>query len=463
MVRIIFAALTLFAAAQSSFAGGRTAGAAKKNITPPLGTPMAGYYYARGAEGTLDPLFAHALVIESDGVRIALVSLDLVTTTFKMVEASRKSIAEATGIPGDHVMISATHSHTGPVLGDGLAYGDAFGGGNALAKDYAAKLPSMIAEVVKAADDARKPATISQSVGREDDLAFVRRFHMVDGTVAWNPGKKNPKILRPTAPTDPAVPIVVCEDDKGKPFAVYVNFAMHLDTVGGAKYSADYPYYLRKALADVYGDDLVTIFTAGCCGDINHFNVNSTMPQKGPGEAARIGTRLAAAVLKAWEKRERIADGPIRIDRAMIDLDLYPVTPAEHAAAKVVMAKMAAGEKPVPAFLDQVQAFRAADVAERLGKPLRVEVQVLTVGPDLAFVSLPGEVFVELGLAIKAHSPFKNTIIAELANGSVGYIPTRTAYPQGAYEVLSTRMAAGGGERLVDASLERLTRLFKTK
>jgi len=463
MVRVLATALLMVLIPLPLFAGPRTAGAAKKNITPPPGTPMAGYYSARAAEGTHDPLFAHALVLESDGVKIALVSLDLITTTFTVVEESRRLIAAQTGIPGANVMISATHSHTGPVLGDGLAYGDALGGNNALAKTYAANLPKMIAEVVQAADDARKPAVVSQAVGREDDLAFVRRFHMTDGSVGWNPGKKNPKILRPTAAADPAVPIVVVADDKGKPFAVYVNFAMHLDTVGGLNYSADYPYSLRKALSEVYGDDLITIFTTGCCGDINHVNVNSNAPQRGHGEAARLGTRLAASVLKAWDHLVPLADGPIRLSRAAIDLELYPITPADRDAAKIVTAKLAADIKPVPPFLDQVQAFRAADVVARLGKPLRVEVQVLTLGPDLAFVSLPGEVFVELGSAIKAGSPFKNTIVAELANGSVGYIPTRTAYPQGAYEVLSARMAAGGGETLVDSALVQLREAFKTK
>ena len=79
---------------------------------------MAGYYSQRGAEGTHDPLFAKALVVEKDGNRAALVSLDLISTTFGMVEESRKLIEQQTGIPGSHVMISATHSHTGPVLSD---------------------------------------------------------------------------------------------------------------------------------------------------------------------------------------------------------------------------------------------------------------------------------------------------------------------------------------------------------
>lgn len=86
---------------------------------------------------------------------------------------------------------------------------------------------------------------------------------------------------------------------------------------------------------------------------------------------------------------------------------------------------------------------------------------MISLGDDLAWVSLPGEIFVELGLSIKAASPFRTTILAELANGSVGYIPTRVAYPQGNYEVVSARCAEGSGEKLVDVALKQLRAQFK--
>jgi hypothetical protein len=85
---------------------------------------------------------------------------------------------------------------------------------------------------------------------------------------------------------------------------------------------------------------------------------------------------------------------------------------------------------------------------------------VISLGDDLAWVSLPGEIFVELGLQIKRGSPFKQTMIAELANGAVGYIPNRVAYPQGNYEVMSSRVAEGSGEKLVDEALRQLRGQF---
>jgi neutral ceramidase len=440
---------------------GVTAGAAVADITPPRGCPMAGYYSARGAEGTHDPLQAKALVVEQDGTRVALVALDLIGTPRELVEAARAAVEKATGIPAAHVMISATHSHTGPVLSERGRFTDGVPGGQQILRDYLKELPARIAAAVKAADDTRRPARVTTATGREDGLAFNRRFFMLDGTVGWNPGKRNPRIVRPAGPTDPAVPVVFVDGLDGKPIATYVNFAMHLDTVGGMYYSADYPYQLARCLAAVRGDDMVTIFTTGCCGDINHINVSSAAPQKGDGEAARIGTRLAAEVLRTYERLEPVAVGPLRVSHAIVELELPAVTAEDVAKGKAVIAALGAGAKPGPAFLEQVKAFQAVEVAGRLGKAFPVEVQVISLGDDLAWVSLPGEIFVELGLAIKAGSPFRHTIVAELANGSIGYIPNRVAYSQGNYEVVSARVAAGGGEKLVDEALRQLRAQYR--
>src|SRR5262249_20873637 len=247
--------------------------------------------------------------------------------------------------PGKNVMISATHSHTGPVLWDGSPRADVLGNDSLIAKDYIQALPGKIAAAVKKADAARKPAKVSFATGKEEGLAFNGGFHMEDGSVGWNPGKKNPKIIRPAGPTDPSVPVVFFETDEKqpKPLATYVNFAMHLDTVGGLYYSADYPYTLAKSLSAAKGDEMVTLFTTGTCGDINHTTVESDKPQKGHGEAARIGTRLAGEVLRTFDKLQPAADGPLRVSSATVELTLPPVTAGEVAAAKLVVADVQAG------------------------------------------------------------------------------------------------------------------------
>ena len=99
-------------------------------------------------------------------------------------------------------------------------------------------------------------------------------------------------------------------------------------------------------------------------------------------------------------------------------------------------------------------------MAAREGRPHEVEVQVITLGNEVAWIALPGEIFVELGLAIKQSSPFRHTFITELANGSIGYIPNQPAYLEGNYEVISARCAAGSGELLVDSAVRQLRMLF---
>lgn len=141
----------------------------------------------------------------------------------------------------------------------------------------------------------------------------------------------------------------------------------------------------------------------------------------------------------------------------ILKLPLAPLAPGDVEKARLLATRI--GSKPEPKFLEKVWAFKVLDVYGRDGKPLEVEVQVIALGRDVAWVSLPGEIFVELGLAIKESSPFKHTIIAELANGSIGYIPTKRAYAGGNYEPNSARCGAGSGEMLVDAALRMLKEL----
>jgi neutral ceramidase len=438
-------------------AGELSVGAAAVSITPPPGTPMAGYYIARAATGVHDDLFAKAVVLGVDGDRAALVALDLISTTRDLVEAARREIERTTGLRGDAVMISATHAHTGPVLKGRGVREAAVGGDSDLSSRYSSGLPAKIAEAVRLAASRMAPAKARAGHGREASIAFNRRYHMLDGTVGWNPGKLNPKILKPAGTIDPDVPVVYFESAAGAPLATYVNYAVHLDNVGGLKFSADMPFTLGRSLAEYKGPEMVTLFTAGCCGDINHVDVSWREPQRGFENAARMGLILAAEVLRTWPKLEPLAPGALRVKSETISLALPAIAPGDVEKARAIAERARSGSKTdLPKFLDQVWAYKVLDVSAREGRPQEVEVQVVALGDDLAWVSLPGEIFVELGLAIKQDSPFKHTIIAELANGAIGYIPSRRAYAQGNYEVVSARCAEGSGERLVDAAVRIL-------
>ncbi len=435
-------------------------GAGAVKITPPPGAPMAGYYYSRAASGVHDDLWAKALVLESGGTRAALVACDIIGLPRQVVEDARRLIERGSGLAAGNVMISATHCHTGPVL---LVPGNrhkAEGEMRRIGEKYLADLPGMIAESVRLAAAAVQPVRVSAGRGREESISFNRRFFMKDGSVRFNPGKLNRDIVRPAGPIDPDVPVIFFETPEANPVAACVNFAMHQDTVGGTEYSADYAYTLSRLLNEAMGGGLVTLFTVGCAGNVNHFDVAWDSPQTSHGEAARLGTVLAAQALKTMRRLERTSGGPLRAKSQVVNLALREVTPADLAWAKTVVPTM--GDKPNWSnFMDLVKAFRILDVEARAGRPVGAEVQVVALGDDIAWVGLPGEAFTELGLAIKTASPFRFTIVAELANDTIGYIPNLKAYDQGAYEVISSRVAPGSGEMLVDAAVRMLVELHR--
>ena len=433
------------------------AGAGTVRITPDWPTPMAGYYNTRLSTNTHDDLYAKAIVLEAEGTRAALVVCDLISLPRKVVVETREIISRTTGVAGSNVMISATHSHTGPVLDTGSSRKTVDGSGTDVVRDYTAQLPAKIAEAVRLAETALQPARLSVAHQTEDHLSHNRRFHLRDGTVGWNSGKLNTNIVRAAGPIDPDVAVIYFESQQTHPIATYVNFAMHPDTVGGLEFSADYAFHLSRLLGDYKGTNMVTVFANGACGNINHVDVNWTSPQKGHTEAARLGTILAGNVFKAYTRLKPVTPGQIRMRYEIVKLALPELKPGEVEAAHETVSRL--GSKTPPKFLEQVNAFKVLDVAARQGRPHDVEVQVIAMGDEVAWVSLPGEIFVELGLEIKKKSPFRHTIIAELANGAIGYIPNASAYDEGNYEPVSARCARGSGEELVQVALKLLQQL----
>lgn len=434
-------------------------GAAAVRITPGQSMPMAGYYGVRFSTNTHDDLWARAIVLDDGATRAALVACDLISLPEVVVMQARNIVTRTTKLRGARVMISATHSHTGPVLNMGSSRKTVDGGELEVVRDYTAALPARIAGAVRLAEAALRPARVSVAHEHEAHLSFNRRFHMRDGTVGWNPGKLNTNIVRAAGPVDPDVAVLLFEtvpSNRVPPSAIatYVNFAMHPDTVGGLEFSADYPFTLSRLLGDYQGTNMVTLFANGACGNINHVDVSWASPQKGHAEAARLGTVLAGHVFKAYTRLQPLQTAPLRMRSERVALPLPELKPGEIEAASNTVAQL--GDKKSPPFLEQVHAFKVLDVAARRGQPQDVEVQVIALGDELAWVSLPGEIFVELGLEIKRRSPFRHTFIAELANGSIGYIPNQAAYAQGNYEPISARCAAGSGERLVESALKLL-------
>ena len=420
-------------------------GRAAVKITPPLeGTR---------AKGVHDDIYAKAVVLEQDGSAAAMITCDVTGIARHVVLAARKAVEAATGIPADRVMISATHTHTPftPGLG-GLERSLTPEG-----ERYIAAFLSNIALAAKRAQDDLRPVKASAAVGQEPALVFNRRFLMKDGATRFNPGFLNPDIVRPQGPVDPDVNVVYFESPDSKPLSTIVNYALHQDTTSGSLISADYAYTLGRVLGLVKGEDMLTVFSIGTAGNINHWDVKRPGPQSGLADSAAIGAILAGAVLKAYRTLEPVRLAPPQVKREMVRFPMVEVKPGDEEKAKDLYSR----EKAT--LMERVWAQRILVTAEaiRMGTPIEGEVQIIAVGPDLAWVGLPAEIFVELGMAIKKASPYRYTIVNSLANDWMRYIPNRKGFAEGSYEATNTRGGPGTGELLVESATRMLIEMHE--
>ncbi len=450
-------------------------GMAAVDITPPQGFPMAGYYHERLAEGKLDSLQAKAIVFRQGETQAALVVCDLVGIATDLSKAIRKQAAEKTGIPVENMVIAATHSHTAPDYMKEL-YLNLGGLRQEPARaEYIEKLIAGPVEAIVQAQAAVAPVLLEVGAAvQETPVAFNRRFVMRDGSVKTWMNYANPAVVRAAGPIDPAIGLLAVRRANGEPRGVFSNFALHLDTVGGSQWSADYPHFLEQFLRKETSSDLISIFGTGCCGDINHVNPRSAERNT----ASIIGEALGATIQRQLPELKPLSPGQLVVKSSLVQLPLQNATLEEVIRSLEIVA--AARRKETVDFFEHVQAYKKLMLDQMrhkgpfakssvvlswglshslagVGEKLPVEVTVMTLGPDFAIVCLPGEVFVELGLAIKQGSPFRNTLVVELSNCvETSYIPNRAAYAGGSYEVTNSATQPGSGEMLVEAALRLL-------
>jgi hypothetical protein len=427
-------------------------GLAEIDITPPTGYRMDGYFYERLNTGRRDPLMAKALVLQQGTTRAALVVGDLIGVPQTLTNDVRGLASARTGIPAANIAIAATHSHTGPLFAGERARLFSERAAEKSGKDpleevrYPEGLRDRLVEVIAAANGRLSPAAMELARSDEDRLSFNRRFHMKDGTVRFNPGVRNPEIVRPAGPIDPDLPFLLFTKDK-KPAGSLTVFALHADTVGGTEYSADYSGQLAAELRREFGDGFTSIFGIGTCGDINHLDVSGARSYN----ARLIGQQLAVRILST-RSRLALEQPALAVFSRRLSLPLRKVSEEQAALARARRDKV--GGKDLP-FLEQVEIVTTLDLLHR-GPVLDADIQVLRLNRDVAIVLLPGEVFVDLGLAIKRASPFEHTLVIELANDNPAYIPTARAFKEGSYEIVNSRIAPGGGERLAEAAIQLL-------
>lgn len=422
------------------------AGVSCLDITPPLGTAMRGYFEQRTASTVHDPLYVRSFALENGRDALAVAVCDVIGMERQYLDQARARIVQTTELKPEQVLICCTHTHTGPQTGD---------------DDYTRWLWERIADGVRIAWQAREPAQVGWGRTEEDRLVFNRRYRMADGTVQTNPGLHNPNVVEPAGPVDPEVGVMVLRRPCGETLGLLGNYALHYVGIPDdfTAISADYFGYFSRQIQRMRGEHFVAALSNGASGDINNWDVMGHVSHRNDRyqHCERAGNLVAANAFWAWNGAEFRDE--VTLGSAMTEVTLAPkppVTEEDLKRAEEIEERLAAGKSVLMgerSFVRRVRRF-ATDPP----KARNTLVQALRVG-DLALVGAPGELFVELGLEIKRRSGFSQTMVLELANDWVGYIPTRRAFEEGAYEPESSAYAPGCGEAIVEAAVGLLEQL----
>lgn len=427
------------------------AGCAQEIITPPVGVLLAGYFHDRVAERVRDDLFTRAVVIESQGERVALVSCDLISMDGEIADRAKEIVEKKVGIPAERVLIGATHTHTGPELRQNHAVDPA--------EEWAGELPGKIAAAVSKAADGMFPATLRPGRIEVTGYSFNRLFRMKDGSELF--GRRPAETVGVAGPIDPELQTLSLVDEQGNLRGLVVNFALHVDVIGGGSadfVSADWPGEMAGNIAAVYGDDVVTVFLQGTAGDINHNPHDPTfLPKRGPEKAVQLGRALAGAAMCAAERAEPMLEAQLSAAVETLSIPYYTRDAAFMAELEALKKK----SEPTP--FDRY-VIKKGESWPHDGREAAVPVQTMRIG-DVGLVALPAEIFARIGLEIKHFSPAPFTFVVELANADASiYVPTTDQAERGAYgakPILSRWLCSDAGRRLADASQVMLWRLWE--
>ena len=420
-------------------------GKARVQITPPLGGILQGHISRdQPAWRVMDDLFLKVLLFESEGERFVLVTADLIEFSREFVDRVRTDIRAQFRIPAEHVMLCASHTHTGPnMLRLAGIDPDA---------DYLSQLAKYITGAIRFAQRNLEEVTVSVGRGKTDKVGINRRVMTPKGI------RQQPN---PDGPIDPEVGILRFDNRKGEPVAVIVNYSTHPTTIGIHVFevSGDYPGRTQRIVENVYGKGMMVAFTQGAAGDVKAavFDDAGNFKEGEEEDIEHLGRILAGEVIKTMENCRKIENPCLRagLKKARFQLQKVPTREELKEWAKVHRAEIDKWKHPDEetrkgidwedkhinrVAMSEAKLFWAEHAMKELesGRLLPYvegDIQVFTFGNEAALVGVPGELFCEIGLAIKTKSRFPATFVCGYTNGTLGYIPSRKAIPEGGYEI----------------------------
>ena len=406
---------------------------------------MAGGIHPWKAKGAEAPLRATAIVLALGEEKLAICSCDVLFVQKDFVDPALAKIEAATGIPPQRVLVHATHTHSAPSATRVHGY----------QRDprFVEGLATSIADAVIAAHAAlaaHPDCRLRYRLGEESSVGQNSRILLGDGTIFWIGNRDD--AVRPTGPFDPELPVMAFETADGKPVATLFNHSTHCigSREGGKRSPAFYGLAAQELEAEQGGHH---VFLQGASGSTH----NLTVPP------AEMVIRIKEAV-----NRARITATPRPVHR--LDAIKEPFEfrvrvfdeSAEEEAVKGYCSKRVGSEEAAEGIALVFRTQRA-EIAPHQGETRTTSIQTLVIG-DVAIVGVPAEFFTVLGLEIKRQSPFRHTVIAELSNDWVGYIPDSRGHELGGYQTWTGHHSysePGTGERMVATALNQLERLHE--
>jgi len=424
-------------------------GFAQRDITPEIGMEQPGGYGKIFHKTLHDPCKVRAAVFDDGRRRAALVGIDALAIRQPLVDNVRREVHRRCGIPPEAILIAASHSHSsGPtamVLPGEYDHGSAMVKSLAYEKSscadpkYLALVEKQLVEAICAADQSKVEARCGVGRGLEDQAAFNRRFRMKNGMTFTHPGQMNPDIVEPAGPIDPEVGVLGAWDKDGRCIGCVVNYACHATTNPGG-ISANWIYPMEQTIQGAMGDQCVVVFLPGASGDVTQVNnLNPNVHPDAEDWCRLVGARVGAEAVGTLVSMARGPLGPLDVQQKFLNIPRRVPSPERVKKAMEIVGR------PMPhdsvGAAEWVFAKETVLLDAKLAKEptARVEVQAIQVGPAV-FVSNPAEFFVQLGLDIKANSPFPFTFPVSMANDCVGYVPTEEAFGPhgGGYETRLT-------------------------
>ena len=338
-------------------------GVASVDITPPVGFRKAGSYKESISTAVRDPLFAKAIVFAQEDVSAAVVICDLLSVPWELSQGIRNRASQSTGIPASNIVVAATHNHGSPEYWGALrnVYHrqevEKRGHDVHESINYQSRLVDHCVHAVTRACRQATPATLSTFVAHQRGLAFNRRFHMQDGTVRFNPGRRNPNIVRPAGPTDVDLPILFIREleNSDRIRGCLSSFALHTAVRSGTEFSDDFPAVLQSRLQDSFGRRFVSLFAQGAAGDINHVDVTVENASTTDEMADLIGGTLVNTIVAADAKAVTISSPSLAVASATFHAPFQSIDEAGYQHAMSVIKNQAIKRT---AFLAVVAAWR---------------------------------------------------------------------------------------------------------